>query len=254
MSGYVARVRAAWAALTGEQRLAAIAALGLIVSMFLPWYTTSADDHSYSAFGVWSFVEASILLVAIGVLGLLFARGERRAFHLPGGDGLVLMAAGGWCMFLDFYRQLDKPNIDASRGTVGVSWGIFVAFLFGALLAWAGWRMVRSHASEPVATATTRARHASRATARPSRHRRTRATPGPSASARRPRRASRRPGRRSRRRRAPAAAGAAPARGGPTASSRASSASTREDSPSEARRLSVLSRAAAATAPTPCRR
>jgi len=121
MSGYVARVRAAWAALTGEQRLAAIAALGLIVSMFLPWYTTSADDHSYSAFGVWSFVEASILLVAIGVLGLLFARGERRAFHLPGGDGLVLMAAGGWCMFLDFYRQLDKPNIDASRGTVGVS-------------------------------------------------------------------------------------------------------------------------------------
>ena len=37
-----------------------------------------------------------------------------------------------------------------AAATVGVSWGIFVAFLFGALLAWAGWRMVRSHASEPV--------------------------------------------------------------------------------------------------------
>ena len=153
--------------------------------MFLPWYTTSADDHStLERSPVWSFVEASILLVAIGVLGLL-SRGERRAFHLSGGDGLVLMAAGGWCMFLDFYRQLDKPNIDASRGTVGVSWGIFVAFLFGALLAWAGWRMVRSHASEPVvdgddpSTAAHRGRPlVRRVTAGPARRRGPRRAPG----------------------------------------------------------------------------
>jgi hypothetical protein len=144
------RLRVAWAALDRDQRLAAFAAIGLIVSMFLPWYSTSDDGQSYSAFGVWSFVEASILLVAIGVLALLFARGERRAFHLPGGDGVVLMAAGGWCMFLDFYRQLDKPNIDPSHGTVGVSWGIFIAFLFGAMLAYAGWRIARRHAAEPV--------------------------------------------------------------------------------------------------------
>jgi hypothetical protein len=86
------------------------------------------------------------------VLVLLFARGERRAFHLPGGDGTVIMAAGLWVMFLIFFRQLDKPDIEQSGavvGTVGVAWGIFVAFLLGALLAYAGWRIRAAHVAEP---------------------------------------------------------------------------------------------------------
>jgi hypothetical protein len=52
------------------------------------------ESVTRSAFGVYSFVEAAIFLVACAVLVLLFARGERRAFHLPGGDGTVIMAAG----------------------------------------------------------------------------------------------------------------------------------------------------------------
>ncbi len=163
MSQVAARVRAAWNELYGEQRLAALAAAGLIVSMFLPWYqqtgfvtsagTTTKVDDSLIAFEAWSFVEASILLVALAVLVLLFARAERRAFHLPGGDGLVLVAAGAWVMFLVFYRQIDKPNgndTGALKTTVGVSWGIFIAFLFGALLTYAGWRMHARHRPEPL--------------------------------------------------------------------------------------------------------
>jgi hypothetical protein len=95
-----------------------------------------------------------VFLVAAGVLALLFARGERRAFHLPGGDGTVILVAGLWVMFLVFYRQLDKP--DGRRGgdittTVGVEWGIFVAFLLGALLAYAGARIRSTHTPEPPA-------------------------------------------------------------------------------------------------------
>ncbi len=161
--GVGVRIRGAWRELYAEQQLAAFAALGLVGSMFLPWYqqtgfavtrrTAQKVEDSLIAFQAWGFVEASILLVAVGVLVLLFARAERRAFHLPFGDGPVVMAAGTWTMFLVFYRQIDKPDGNESgalKTTIGVSWGIFVAFLLGALLTYAGWRMAQRHRPEPV--------------------------------------------------------------------------------------------------------
>ena len=161
--GVVGRVRAAWRELFGEQRLAAIAAFGLIGSMFLPWYQQTVFgvgargpekvEDSLIAFESWGFIEASILLVALSVLLLLFLRGERRAFHLPFGDGIVIAAGGLWVMFLVFYRQVDKPGGDDGgvlKTTVGVSWGIFVAFLFGALLTYAGWRIHSRRRPEPL--------------------------------------------------------------------------------------------------------
>ena len=74
-----------------EHRTAAIAAGVLVLSMLLPWYEKSYFDKSgaksanLSAFGVFTFVEAAVLLVAAGVLYLIWARARRKAFHLPGG-------------------------------------------------------------------------------------------------------------------------------------------------------------------------
>ena len=75
-----------------EQRMAAIAAVVLVLSMALPWYQKSYVPEgksafvtdSLSAFGVFTFVEAAILLVAAGVLFLIWARMEGKGFHLPG--------------------------------------------------------------------------------------------------------------------------------------------------------------------------
>jgi hypothetical protein len=161
--GAAGGVGAAWRALTADQKLAAVAAIALLLSMLLPWYQETGFvnvkgrvqplDDSKNAFQVYSFVEAAVFVVSAGVLALLFARGRRRAFHLPGGDGAVIMGAGLWVMFLIFYRQLDKP--DGRREglvniSVGVEWGIFVAFLLGALLAYAGYRIRAHHTPEPV--------------------------------------------------------------------------------------------------------
>ena len=120
MTGALSRIGRNWRALSSEQRLAAIAAFALLLSMLLPWYHETGNalvgkslqsiDDSKSAFGVYSFVEAAIFVVVAGVLVLLWARAERKAFHLPGGDGTVIMGAGLWVMLLIFYRQLDKPN------------------------------------------------------------------------------------------------------------------------------------------------
>jgi hypothetical protein len=163
MTGVLARIGRNWRALSSEQRLAAIAALALLLSMLLPWYQETGNaivegklvriDDTKSAFGVYSFIEAAIFVVVVGVLALLWARAERKAFHLPGGDGTVIMGAGLWVMFLIFYRQLDKPDGRKEgliQTSVGVQWGIFIAFLLGALLAYAGYRIRASHVPEPV--------------------------------------------------------------------------------------------------------
>jgi hypothetical protein len=155
-------IGAAWRELTADQRLAAVAAIALLVSMLLPWYQETGVavvrnqpvslDDSKNAFQVYSFVEAAVFVVSAGVLALLYARGHRKAFHLPGGDGTVIMGAGLWVMFLIFYRQLDKPE-GRREGpistSVGVEWGIFIAFLLGAVLAYAGYRIRAAHTFEP---------------------------------------------------------------------------------------------------------
>src|SRR2546422_1440374 len=144
------RLADAWRTLQREQRLAALAALGLFVSMFLPWYSKTETfvvgaalkhaETSLTAFQDFSFVEAAVLLVSAGVLAILFARAERRRFELPGGDGLLVMIAGGWTAVLIFYRLLDKPGVHGNQiiATVGVQWGIFIALLVALGLLFAG--------------------------------------------------------------------------------------------------------------------
>jgi hypothetical protein len=144
----------AWRALAPDQQLAALAALGLFVSMFLPWYdktdtvvvrgAAKATQTSLSAFQAFSFVEAAVLLVSAGVLVMLFERAEGRSFQLPGGDGVVVLAAGAWTALLIFYRLLDKPGLEGTdriTATVGVEWGIFIALLLALAVAYAGGRM-----------------------------------------------------------------------------------------------------------------
>src|SRR5438046_8841814 len=85
------RIARAFRALPHERRLAAYGALGLFVTLFLPWYQETVIVPSASAnlqaasvtltgWGAFSFVEAALLLVAAGVLILLFQRAEGRAF------------------------------------------------------------------------------------------------------------------------------------------------------------------------------
>lgn len=148
------RLSDAWRALAPEQRLAALASLGLFASMFLPWYDKTdtlvvhgaarATQTSLSAFQAFSFVEAAVLLVSAGLLTMLFARAEGRVFQLPGGDGVTVLVAGAWTALLIFYRLLDKPGLQGNErvtATVGVEWGIFIALLLAIAVAYAGARM-----------------------------------------------------------------------------------------------------------------
>jgi hypothetical protein len=157
----MARLARDWRALEPEQRLAGAAAAALFVAMLLPWYQQNAvvnaprtaplQSRNLNAFQAFSFVEAAVLLVAVAVIYLLYARAEGRDFKLPGSDGAVVMAAGLWTALLLVVRLFDKPGI-SSRGVaanVGVQWGIFFALAAAGLLAYAGSRMRGDRRLEP---------------------------------------------------------------------------------------------------------
>lgn len=162
MTGALSRLRRAYAGLAPEQRRVGLAAVLVLASMFLPWYSKSinaitksglANQHeSKMAILVPSFVEASIFLVAIAVLVMMFFRGEGRAFHLPFGDGIVCTAAGAWVAFLVFYRFIDQPAGGTSKNlayTYDLSWGIFFGLLAAAFLIYSGTRLRLAHVAEP---------------------------------------------------------------------------------------------------------
>jgi hypothetical protein len=92
MADFLRRAGHAFRLLNLEQRAAAVAALLLIVSTFGPF----------------SFVEAAEILIALGILALLFARAEGKRFHLPFGDGTAVAAAGVWAGLLIVVRVFDR--------------------------------------------------------------------------------------------------------------------------------------------------
>jgi hypothetical protein len=148
--GLLRRIAAAPARLRSDQQLAGLAAVALLLSMFLPWYEKSAlgargaVSDTVSAFGAVSFVEAAVFLVSAGVLVLLFTRAEGSEYELPGGDGTVIFGAGLWAALLIFWRVFDRPDVTGAAATVGIQWGFFVAFIAAGALASAGWRL-RQH-------------------------------------------------------------------------------------------------------------
>ena len=82
-----------WRRLNPEQRVAGAGAVLLAVSTLGPF----------------SFVEGALLLVAAAVLLLLKKRADGRRFHLPFGDGAVIMAAGARSGLLIVIRLFDRP-------------------------------------------------------------------------------------------------------------------------------------------------
>ena len=135
-------VRAYAGRLDPEQRLAGVAALGIIVSLFTPWWRDPVFGLSHWAVNRFGWIELSLLIVAGSVLLLLFRRAQGRVFHLPLSDGTLAAGAGLWCCLLVVVRALDPPTRTVSTEVLDYHrrWGIAFCFAAGALMAYAGMR------------------------------------------------------------------------------------------------------------------
>lgn len=150
------RVIRAWGSLSPERRMAAFASIGLLLTLFLPWYQQTviirsgtggalvAQSVSITGWAAFALVEVGVVLVALGVLVLLFQRAEGRGLQVPGGDGVVVLSAGSLAAVLIVWGIIDKQGTSGHGQYIsasGVEWGIFVALAVAALLAYAGSRM-----------------------------------------------------------------------------------------------------------------
>jgi hypothetical protein len=139
-----------------EQRLAGIAAVLIIVSLFTPWWRDPVFRLSYWAVNRFTWIELSLMLVAGSVLLLLFRRAQGRVFHLPLSDGTLATGAGAWCCLLVIVRLLDPPvrAVDGHHVDYHMRWGPLLCIAASVMLALAGIRARRKyHHGEPESVA-----------------------------------------------------------------------------------------------------
>ena len=141
--------------------MAAGAAIGMILSMFAPWWQrpsgTRLSNSASAGISQVSFIELAIVLVAAAVALMLYRRAGQREFHLPLSDGTLAAIAGAWCAFLIVFRIFNPPGIVTIAGDnseYDPRWGIFVTFLLALLLLASGVRgRRRYHSGESEAVA-----------------------------------------------------------------------------------------------------
>jgi hypothetical protein len=157
------RLGRAWQRLSPARRGAALAAGLLFVTLMLPWYSTTVtgtgrhliahpSTEMLTAWEAFSLIEAAVLIIAVAVLLLLFKRAEGRVRHLPDVDGTIITAAGLCACALIVWRIFAHHGT-SGRGALlshaGIEWGIFVAMLAAAGLAYAGTRIRAAGRSGP---------------------------------------------------------------------------------------------------------
>ena len=103
-----------------------------------------SQSVSLSGWGVFGFLELVVLLVAGGVLVLLFERAEGSKFQLPGGDGAAILTTGCVTCVLIIWGMFDRPGTSGQgpyATATGLDWGIFIVLAVAGPLTYAGSRI-----------------------------------------------------------------------------------------------------------------
>ncbi|HTS99540.1 MAG TPA: hypothetical protein VMI33_23260 [Streptosporangiaceae bacterium] len=103
------------------------ATLVFVISLFLPWFTSSADGFSGSVDGLWHGYMYIGLILALAVLAYLVMRAgfKEMPFQLPLDHEQALLAATALIFVLTVISFVFKPSGD---GVVSIGWG-FGAFI-----------------------------------------------------------------------------------------------------------------------------
>jgi hypothetical protein len=119
-----------FARLTGGERMAALGAAAMPVSLLFPWYGFKLGSPiSATAVDSFNFAHAGLLLTAAAVLYVLM-RPNPRPLPRPLSVGGLLIAAGLWSFVILAYLFADPPDelVDiATIGGVRIRYGAFVA-------------------------------------------------------------------------------------------------------------------------------
>ena len=112
------------------ERMAALGAAAMPVSMLFPWYGFKLGSPlSATALDSFNFAHAALLLTAAAVIFLLLSE-RTEQLPRPLDRGVLLIVAGVWCTLLVAFLIADPPDelIDiATIGGVTIRYGAWVA-------------------------------------------------------------------------------------------------------------------------------
>jgi hypothetical protein len=113
--------------LTRNDQIVGAATIVFFISLFLPWFTSSAGIYSASVNGLWHGYMYIGLILALAVIAYLVLRAgfEALPFRLPLDDERALLAATGVIFVLTVISFVFKPS---GAGVVSIGWG-FGAFV-----------------------------------------------------------------------------------------------------------------------------
>ncbi len=146
-----------------DRRLTIVAAVGLLASLWAPWYretviargVTGLRTLSQAMTGWQALSSAGIVcaIVAGAVIIALFARCRpgRRA-PAAARDGLIVGIGAGACVVMLVAKLLDHGGATGgglAEATVAIRWGVVLALACALALAWLGVRMMRPGARPP---------------------------------------------------------------------------------------------------------
>lgn len=126
-------------------KIAGGAGIVLFISLFLPWYSVSAEglgveiSESGNAWEAFSLIDVLLFLAAIAAVGVAVAGAQNRMAALPVPASTLLLAVGGVAALLILYRLIDTPFDDVPDAVdTGRSWGLFVGLIAAGAIAYAG--------------------------------------------------------------------------------------------------------------------
>ena len=113
--------------LTRNDQIVGAATIVFFISLFLPWFTSSAGIYSASVNGLWHGYMYIGLILALAVIAYLVLRAgfEVLPFRLPLDHEQALLAATGVIFVLTVISFVFKPS---GAGIVSIGWG-FGAFV-----------------------------------------------------------------------------------------------------------------------------
>jgi hypothetical protein len=140
--------------LTQGEKIAGISAILLFIFMFFDWYGVSISGGGETidlggggnAWDTLDFIPILLLVAVVATVAVLFIEASDTDVDLPVHGAAIVTVLGVICFLLILFRIIDTPTF-ASIGGVSaegsVKFGIFLALIAAAGMAFGGWRTMQ---------------------------------------------------------------------------------------------------------------